>query len=83
MAAAVGAGDDPALHAADTLAAGRGICRPSAVELLTDEAPARIAWLRELGVRFDDGLGARGRPLARAASCTPAARTRDATSRTS
>ena len=60
VAAAVGEGDDPAFHAADTLVAGRGICRPSAVELLTAEAPSRIAWLRELGVRFDDGLSLEG-----------------------
>ena len=60
VAAAVGPGDDPALHAADTLAAGRGICRSSAVELLTEEAPAHIAELRRLGVRFDDGLGREG-----------------------
>ena len=60
VAAAVGEDDDPALHAADTLAAGRGICRPSAVELLTTEAPERIAWLRDLGVRFDDGLSLEG-----------------------
>ncbi len=60
VAAAVGPGDDPALHAADTLAAGRGLCRPSAVELLTEEAPARIAELRRLGVGFDDGLGREG-----------------------
>ena len=60
VAAAVGPGDDPALHAADTLAAGLGICRPSAVGLLTEEAPARIAELRRLGVRFDDGLGREG-----------------------
>ncbi|HJU37735.1 MAG TPA: FAD-binding protein, partial [Gaiellaceae bacterium] len=43
VAAAVGPGDDPALHAADTLSAGRGLCRPSAVRLLTDEAPARAS----------------------------------------
>jgi L-aspartate oxidase len=60
VAAAVGPGDDPALHAADTLAAGRGLCRPSAVRLLTEEAPARIANLRRLGVAFDDGLGREG-----------------------
>ena len=60
VAAAVGEGDDPVLHAADTFAAGRGICRVSAVELLTAEAPARIAWLRELGVRFDEGLSLEG-----------------------
>ncbi|HEY4412916.1 MAG TPA: FAD-binding protein [Gaiellaceae bacterium] len=60
VAAAVGADDDPSLHAADTLAAGRGICRESAVELLTREAPQRIADLVELGVEFDDGLGREG-----------------------
>ncbi|MFZ0342125.1 MAG: FAD-binding protein [Gaiellaceae bacterium] len=60
VAAAVGPGDDPALHAADTLAAGRGLCRPSAVRPLTEEAPARIAELRRLGVRFDEGLGREG-----------------------
>jgi L-aspartate oxidase len=60
VAAAVGPDDDPALHAADTLTAGRGLCRPSAVELLTREAPTRIAELRRLGVRFDDGLGREG-----------------------
>jgi L-aspartate oxidase len=60
VAAAVGEGDDPAFHIADTLAAGRGICRPSAVELLATEAPGRILWLRELGARFDEGLSLEG-----------------------
>jgi L-aspartate oxidase len=60
VAAAVGYDDDPALHAADTLAAGRGLCRPSAVRLLTEEAPERIAELRSLGVAFDEGLGREG-----------------------
>ncbi|HEU5216162.1 MAG TPA: FAD-binding protein [Gaiellaceae bacterium] len=60
IAAAVGLDDDPALHADDTLAAGRGLCRPSAVRLLAEEAPTRIEELRRLGVRFDDGLGLEG-----------------------
>ena len=60
VAAAVGPDDDPALHAADTLTAGRGICRSSAVRLLAEEAPARISQLRRLGVRFDDELGREG-----------------------
>ena len=60
VAAAVGPDDDPALHAADTLTAGRRLCRLSAVELLTGDAPARIAELRRLGVDFDDGLGREG-----------------------
>jgi L-aspartate oxidase len=60
VAAAVGEEDDPALHVADTLAAGRGICRPSAVELLCNDAPGRIEWLSELGARFDEGLSLEG-----------------------
>jgi L-aspartate oxidase len=60
VAAAVGSDDDPMLHAHDTLTAGRGLCRPSAVRLLTEEAPARISELRRLGVGFDDGLGREG-----------------------
>ncbi len=60
IAAAVGPDDDPALHAADTMAAGRDLCRRSAVELLAAEAPARIEELCRLGVRFDDGLGREG-----------------------
>ena len=34
VAAAVGPDDDPTHHAADTLAAGRGLCRRSAVRLV-------------------------------------------------
>ena len=60
VAAAVGPDDDPGLHAGDTLAAGRGLCRASAVELLTREAPDRIAELVELGVEFDAGLAREG-----------------------
>jgi L-aspartate oxidase len=60
IAAAVGAGDDPAFHAEDTFAAGRGLCRPSAVRLLTEDAPARIADLAARGVEFDAGLAREG-----------------------
>ena len=60
IAAAVGDDDDPALHAEDTLRTGRGLCRPSAVAVLTEEAPARIRDLVELGVDFDEGLGLEG-----------------------
>jgi L-aspartate oxidase len=60
IAAAIGSDDDPALHVADTLAAGRGLCRRSAVELLAAAAPAEIEDLRRLGVRFDEGLGREG-----------------------
>ena len=60
VAAAVGSDDTPALHADDTLRTGRGLSRPSAVAVLTEEAPARIADLRTLGVAFDDDLGLEG-----------------------
>jgi len=60
IAAATAEGDVPELHAADTLAAGRGLCRESAVRALTAEAPARIVDLVDLGVRFDDELGLEG-----------------------
>ncbi len=60
VAAAVGQGDSPELHAADTFRAGRGLSRPSAVTALVEEAPARIAELVALGVGFDEGLGREG-----------------------
>ena len=60
VAAAVGAGDSPERHADDTERAGRGLCRTSAVRVLTGEAPARIGELVQLGARFDDGLGREG-----------------------
>ncbi len=60
VAAAVAEGDSPALHAEDTFRAGRGLCRESAVSVLVEEAPARIAELVAMGVEFDDGLGREG-----------------------
>jgi L-aspartate oxidase len=60
IAAATAPGDSPSLHAEDTLRAGRGLCRESAVRALTDEAPARIVDLVELGVPFDGELGLEG-----------------------
>jgi len=60
VAAALADDDSPTLHAEDTLRAGRGLSRPSAVQALTEEAPARIVDLIELGVPFDDGLGLEG-----------------------
>jgi L-aspartate oxidase len=60
IAAAVGGDDTPSLHAEDTLRTGRGLSRPSAVSVLTEEAPARIRDLVDLGVEFDDGLGLEG-----------------------
>jgi len=53
LAAALAPDDSPDRHAADTLAAGRGLCRTTAVEALTREAPAAVVQLQERGVRFD------------------------------
>ncbi len=53
LAAALEPGDSPAQHAADTIAAGRGLCRPSAVQALVEEAPDAVRELRERGVDFD------------------------------
>ncbi|MBX5437447.1 MAG: FAD-dependent oxidoreductase [Alicyclobacillaceae bacterium] len=61
LAAAVGAGDTPEVHAEDTLAAGAGLCHPEAVTRLTARAPEVVRWLLALGVRFD--AGADGQPL--------------------
>jgi L-aspartate oxidase len=53
IAAALAEGDSPEQHAADTLAAGRDAARPSAVQVLCAESPARVRDLEELGVHFD------------------------------
>ena len=53
LAAALAPDDSPERHAADTLSAGRGLCRTSAVEVLTREAPAAVHQLMDRGVRFD------------------------------
>ena len=63
LAAATRSGDSPEFHTQDTLRAGRGLSRRSAVEALTEEAPARIADLIALGVELRRGTGARRRPL--------------------
>jgi L-aspartate oxidase len=53
IAAAVGNNDNWQHHAADTVAAGAGICDPEIVNLVAREAPDRIADLVRLGVPFD------------------------------
>ena len=60
VAAAARPGDSPGLHAEDTLHAGRGLSRPTAVRVLTEEAPARIVDLVDLGVEFEDEPGREG-----------------------
>ena len=53
IAAAVFADDDPKLHAADTMAAGHGLCEPRAVEILTREGTDRVRQFAAAGVHFD------------------------------
>jgi L-aspartate oxidase len=53
IAAALAAEDSPDRHVADTLAAGRGSARESAVRVLCEESPERVRELQRLGVRFD------------------------------
>ena len=53
IAAAVGPGDTPELHAADTMAAGDGLCDPLAVQVLVEYGPRFFLELMAWGVRFD------------------------------
>jgi L-aspartate oxidase len=53
LAAALEPGDSPERHAEDTIAAGRGLCRPSAVRVLVEEAPSAVRELQARGVVFD------------------------------
>jgi L-aspartate oxidase len=59
IAAALGAGDSPALHRQDTLAAGAALCDREAVEVLVEEGPARVRELFAAGARFDLAPGGR------------------------
>jgi L-aspartate oxidase len=53
LAASLGEDDEPALHLADTLAAGDGLCDAQAARRIVYAAPAAIEDLARLGVRFD------------------------------
>jgi len=53
IAAAVGDDDSPALHAADTVAAGAGLVEAHVAARLAADAPHAIEELASLGVRFD------------------------------
>ncbi|HET8622902.1 MAG TPA: FAD-binding protein, partial [Gemmatimonadales bacterium] len=57
IAVALGPGDSPRAHAADTLAAGDGLADPEAVRVLTEEGPDRIRELLASGAVFDTGPG--------------------------
>ena len=65
IAVALGPGDSPSQHAADTLAASDGLADPEAVRILTSEGPDRIYELLGLGARFDRGPDGRLRFRAR------------------
>ncbi len=53
LAAAIGPGDDSAMHQRDTLDAGAGLCEPEAVATLVSEAPGEISRLAGLGGRLE------------------------------
>jgi L-aspartate oxidase len=53
LAAALSPKDDPAFHAADTVAAGAGIVDPVVARLIAEDGPARVRDLLEMGVPFD------------------------------
>ena len=67
IAVALGDDDSPALHGADTIRAGDGLCDEAAVRVLVGEGPRYVTELVEWGTRFDrDASGglARGREAA-------------------
>lgn len=53
LAAAIGPGDSPAAHAADTEAAGAGLCEPEVVAALAAGSPEAVDWLVSLGARLE------------------------------
>jgi L-aspartate oxidase len=53
IAAAIGDDDSPALHAADTMRAGDGLCDESAVRVLVEEGPRYVGELVDWGTQFD------------------------------
>jgi L-aspartate oxidase len=52
IAAAVDTEDSPGQHAADTIAAGGGLCRTATVDFVVQRAPDAIRWLQAQGVGF-------------------------------
>jgi L-aspartate oxidase len=53
IAAALSQGDEPAFHAADTIAAGAGLVDPAMADILTREGPDAVRTLASLDVPFD------------------------------
>jgi L-aspartate oxidase len=67
IAAAIGDDDSPALHAADTMRAGDGLCDEEAVRVCVNDGPRDVQELIDWGARFDrgpDGRPALGREAA-------------------
>lgn len=67
IAVALGDDDSPALHAADTVKAGDGLCDEDSVRVLVEQGPPYVTELVEWGTRFDrdaDGRLSRGREAA-------------------
>ncbi len=57
IAAALGPGDSPEQHLADTLTAGAGLCDVDAVRALVTDGPDAVRRLIALGARFDSEPG--------------------------
>jgi L-aspartate oxidase len=57
LAGAVGEDDDARRHIQDTLKAGRGLCKKSAVEQLVSQAPQQLDKLQARGMQFDRSDG--------------------------
>ncbi|HEX5569182.1 MAG TPA: L-aspartate oxidase [Streptomyces sp.] len=57
IAAALGEGDTPGQHLADTLVAGAGLCDEEAVRTLVTEGPDAVRRLIGTGTRFDTSAG--------------------------
>ena len=55
IAAAIGDDDTPALHAADTIRAGDGLCDEAAVAVLVEQGVHYVRELAEWGARFERG----------------------------
>src|SRR3954467_5787839 len=54
IAAVTSREDSFEMHVRDTLEAGAGLCKESAVRTIVEEGPARIAELIELGMQFSE-----------------------------
>jgi len=82
VAAAVGPDDSPELHARDTIAAGDGLCRQEAVDVLVHDGPRYVQELLDWGAAFDrDASGAPALGREAAHSVRRVLHARDATGR--